>query len=137
MLLEKKEIEVEGKQFYISKFPAWSGREIVTQYPVTGLPKMGDYNSNAEIALKLMGFVEAITPNGTIGLTTVALINNHVPSWEAQLKLEWAMMEYNCSFFRDGRLSTSLSALSQKLPAWILKILTAFLQQLSPKEKQL
>ena len=136
-MLEPKEIEIEGRMYRISKFPAWDGREIVTQYPLTGMPKIGDYKANAEIAQKLMRFVEAITANGTaIKLSNIDLINNHVPSWEAQLKIEWAMMEYNCSFFQGGRISTFFGDLSQKLPAFLSKMLTAFSEQSSPKKKR-
>lgn len=136
-MLEKKEIEIEGKRFNIYKFDAWAGREIVTQYPLTGMPKLGEYKANAEIALKLMYFVEVITSNGDpIRLTNIDLINNHVPSWEAQLKIEWAVMEMNCSFFQNGKISTILSELTGKFPALITKMWTAFLASSSPKGKR-
>ena len=40
-LLEPKEIEVDKKMFIISKFPAFTGREIVLQYA-----KIHAFNSN-------------------------------------------------------------------------------------------
>lgn len=134
-MLQPKHIEIDGYKFVISKFDAWSGREIVTQYPLTGLPKLGDYKSNAEIALKLMCFVCADTSGGQVALTNVDLIKNHVPNWEVQLKLEWAMMEYNCTFFQGGRISTFFGDLGQKLPAFAFKMWTAFSEQFLQKGK--
>lgn len=45
------------KTFILSKFPAIAGREIVTQYPTTGAPKIGDYKTNEALMLKLMAYV--------------------------------------------------------------------------------
>ncbi len=109
MLLEPKQIEIEGKQFIISKFPAIAGRKIITQYPLSGLPKIGEYGVNEEIMFKLMGYVGVLikgqeTP---LLLSTEALIDNHVGNWEILAKIEMAMLEYNCSFFLNGKVSLS------------------------------
>jgi hypothetical protein len=85
--------------------------------------------------LKLMGYVQAVTKGGTITLSTRALIDNHVSSWETLAKIEIAMMEYNCSFFQNGRVSTFLNDTAQKLPAWISKILITLSEQSLAKEK--
>ena len=58
-LLEPKEIELpdqSGKlhKFIISKFSAFDGREICTQYPMSALPKLGDYKANEEILQKIV-----------------------------------------------------------------------------------
>jgi hypothetical protein len=124
-MLEPKEIEIDGKTFIISKFPAVAGREIVTQYPISGLPKLGEYKQNEAIMLKLMAFVSVKTPSGTTyPLSTQTLIDNHVGSWEVLAQLEIAMMEYNCSFFGDGRASTFLKDVVQNIPSLVSKILT-------------
>ncbi len=137
MLLESKIIEIDGKNFIISKFPAIAGREIITQYPISGMPKFGDYKVNEEIMLKLMSFV-AVSVNGQeLQLSTQALINNHVGNWETLAKIEMAMLEYNCSFFLDGRVSTFLNDMLQAIPQWITKILTPLLEPLSQAEKPL
>lgn len=52
--------------------------------------------------LKLMAYVAIETPNGPVMLVTPELVNNHVPDFETLLKIEWAMMEYNCSFSGTG-----------------------------------
>ena len=134
-MIDPKEIIVDGKTFIISKFPAVAGREIIAKYPLSGMPKLGDYKINEETMLKLMGYVAVNLGNGKIALSTPALIDNHTGSWETLCKIEMAMMEYNCSFFQDGRISNFWKDFTEKLPAWILKMWTAFSQQSSRTEK--
>ncbi len=134
-MLEPKEIEIEGKTYIISKFPAVAGREILAKYPTSGLPKIGDYAINEETMLKLMCYVAVPQEHGPLKLTNRALIDNHVKSWEALAKIEIAMMEYNCSFFQNGRVLSFLNDFAQKLPAWVSKMLIALSQQSSPTGK--
>lgn len=124
------------KTFILSKFPAIAGREIVTQYPLSGAPKLGDYQTNEALMLKLMAFVAVKTDNGPLILSTRELVNNHVPDFETLLKLEWAMMEYNCSFFRNGGALQFLDGLKVKFRQSISRTLTDLLAQLSGKDKQ-
>ena len=141
MLLQpiEKEINLPGggkKTFILSKFPAITGREIITQYPVSAAPKIGDYNLNEELLFKLLGFVGIpVKGQDPIQLTTRELIDNHVPDWETLVKIEWAMMEYNCSFFESGRMSSILDFLLPKVEGLISKIMTQFVQSLSEKDK--
>ena len=128
---------VTNRVFILSKFPAVAGREIVAQYPVSALPKVGDYKTNEAIMLRLMSFVAVITEAGaTQRLQTRELVDNHVPDWETLAKLEVAMMEYNCSFFRDGRVSTFFDNFAQKAQALILQTLTGLLAQSSQAGRQ-
>lgn len=125
------------KTFVLSKFPAIAGREIITQYPTTGAPKLGEYKQNEALMLKVMAFVGVRQENGTVlRLTTQELINNHVPEFETLMRLEWAMMEYNCSFFRNGAALGLFNGLGAKVQALITKTLTDLLRQSSAKEKQ-
>lgn len=140
-MLEPKELTIadpDGKEhtYILSKFPAIAGREIVAKYPLSGMPKLGDYAVNEETMLKLMAFVGVKTDSGVLQLTTRALVDNHVRSWETLAKLEIGMMEYNCSFFGNGRASGFFEGIAQKLPTIVTKILTDSLQQLSAKSKQ-
>ena len=48
MLLHPKPVTIEcndgsSKEFILHKFPAIPGREIVSQYPLSAMPKLGDY----------------------------------------------------------------------------------------------
>lgn len=136
-MLQPLDKEIDGKVFVLSKFPAVAGREIVAKYPLSGMPKLGDYKVNEDTMLKLMAFVGVRLDNGTVlPLSTRALVDNHVPSWETLAKVEWAMMEYNCSFFGNGRASTFFDGIAQKLPSMITSILTDLSLQLSAKSKQ-
>lgn len=136
-MIEPKNLTIGDKTYILSKFPAVAGREIVASYPLSGLPKLGDYKTNEAVMLKLMAFVGVQIPNmpQPLMLTNQDLINNHVPNWEVLAKIEIAMMEYNCSFFQNGGVSTFLDAINQKLPQWISKMLTALSGQLSQTEK--
>lgn len=139
-LLEPKEIQIEDKTFIISKFPAIAGRKIVTQYVTNGLPKIGNYNINEEQMLELMKYVAVISDGKQIQLITKGLIDNHVvsqiSSWEMLVKIEIAMMEYNCGFFQDGRISNFFKDIKQKLPQLISKILKDSLGRSLPQDSQ-
>lgn len=141
MLLEPKPIELAGqdgvvRHYTLSKFPAVEGREIVAKYPLSAMPKLGDYKVSEEIMLKLMAFVAVETsPGQQLQLTTKALVNNHVPDWEVLARLEWAMLEYNCSFFGNGLNSDFFANIRAKAPQWISQILTALSDQSSQADK--
>ena len=142
-LIEPKEIELPdqgGKphKFIISKFSAFDGREICTQYPMSALPKLGDYKANEEILQKMLGYVAVPMPNGAapLRLSTREVAENHVKDWELLAKLELALMQYNTSFFFEGRSSVFLKALADKLHPFLSAILTTSLAQLSQTIKQ-
>ena len=142
VLLEPKEVPVPlqsggEKLFTISKFPAVDGREIIAAYPVANLPKIGDYGVSKATMLKLMSYVAVKTPAGTLlPLTTEALVNNHVPDWEALVNLEMQMLEYNTSFFEHGLLPGLLDRLLEKAAPMLSRILTSSLQALSQVSEQ-
>lgn len=124
------------KTFILSKFPAVEGREIVTQYPLSALPKLGDYAVNEAIMLKLLSYV-GVPMEGNAAplmLTTKALVNNHVPDFEALMRLEAAMLEYNCSFFGNGKVLTFFEVIAAKCQTLLSKTLTDSLQQFSKKK---
>ena len=141
-LLQPKEVEIDlpdggTKTYILSKFPAIQGREIIAKYPLSAVPKLGDYAVNEETMLKLMAFVAVPGASGDpLQLTTRALVDNHVPDWETLARLEMAMLEYNVSFFGNGKGSTFFDAIAAKAQALLTKTLTDFSVQLSQKAKQ-
>lgn len=135
-MIEPKIVNIDGKEFILSKFPAVAGREIIAKYPLSGMPKLGDYQVNEETMLKLMSYVGVQMGDAPLMLSTRGLVDNHTGGWETLAKIEIAMMEYNCSFFQNGRISTFFDDIAQKLPQWISKMLTALSEQSLPKEKQ-
>jgi hypothetical protein len=141
-MIEPKEVTVETQKgekraYVLSKFPAISGREIIAKYPLSAMPKLGDYAVNEETMLKLMAYVGVPRDQGEpLLLTTRGLVDNHVPDWETLARIEFAMMEYNVSFFANGKGSTFLEAIMAKAQAFLSKTLTDLSGQLSQKGKR-
>lgn len=142
-MLEPKELQLTDasgtvRTFLISKFPAIAGRKIVTKYPISNIPKIGEYQQSEEVMLELMAFVGVPREAGgePLMLTTRALVDNHVGDWETLAKVEWAMLEYNCSFFKKGLSSDFLESISQKAVTWITQTLMPSLDQSSRAVKQ-
>ena len=99
----KEEEVVESKDFYISKFPAVLGREIMMRYSASLGNINDEYEANEAIMRKILWFARVEMPDGRkIALESDTLINNHVPSGEMLQALETALLEYNFSFFRSG-----------------------------------
>lgn len=141
-MIQPKEITIEtqggeSRTFILSKFPAIQGREIIAKYPLSAMPKLGDYAVNEETMLKLMAFV-AVPQDGNppLLLTTRALVDNHTRDWETLARVEVAMMEYNVSFFGNGKGSTFLEAITLKAQQFLSKTLTDLSGQFSQKAKQ-
>lgn len=141
-MIQPKEITIktqagDEKSFFISKFPATVGREIICKYPLSGIPKLGEYAVNEETMVKCLSHASVITGAGTeLRLNTKAMIDNHVPDWETLVRLEYALLEYNCSFFQNGKISSFLDLMIARIEPLISKTLTASLQQSSPKAKR-
>lgn len=139
-MIEPKEVIInydgEDYKFNISKFPATVGREIISKYPVSNLPKIGDYAVSEETMLKLMGYVERVYDDRTQPLTNKALVDNHVPNWEILAQLEMAMIQYNCSFFRNGKGLDFLKKLQSLAEPKITEMLTALSGKSSPQAKR-
>ena len=135
--LDPERVELEGRDgkvrvFWLSRLPALEGREVVLQYPASGLPKVGDYATNEAMMLKILARVAVEPTEGAnpIPLETRALIDNHVPDWEMLIKLEGLMVAKNCSFFADGRASTFFAGLAGKAQELGIQMLTQSLGQL-------
>lgn len=140
-MIQEKEIEVktqegETRKFIISKFPAIQGREIIVKYPLSGMPKLGDYQVNEETMLKLMCFVGVPTDGGILPLSTKALVDNHCGDWETLARVEMEMLQYNCSFFRKGIISNFSERLMENIPVIAQKILTLLSPVLSKQSKR-
>ncbi|MCQ9426677.1 hypothetical protein NRB16_24460 [Pseudomonas sp. LJDD11] len=118
-LIKPKEVaikDIDGNlhTFVISRLPALDSREILAKYPVSNIPKLGEYNASVEAMRLLMSYVAVPMESGLLRLTTKALIDNHVPDGEALLRLEFAMLEHNTSFFGNGGPSGFLEGLVKK-----------------------
>lgn len=149
MIIKPKDFTVENMEgeaveVILSRFPATIGREIASKYPMANLPKLGDYKTSEETMEKLMAFV-AIKPKDEKGvlisgaepllLKTRALIDNHIPDAETLMKIEMAMLEYNFSFFRKGRISDFFGEFVQMLTARIIAMSTPSSEPSSAQDK--
>lgn len=136
-LLEPKEVEIDGKKFVLSKFPAFDGREIILHYAKAHILNMNDVQKQEDIVIKLMNFVAIKLEDGRqVRLSTKALINNHLPGWETLAKIEAEMMTYNCSFFQNGEGWNFLKRLETFAQNKITEMLMALSQKLSIATKQ-
>ena len=135
MTIDPKTFPLGGKNYVLTKFPATVGREIITQYPMSALPKVGEYKTNHQLMLKVMSYV-GVEVDGRPDpqmLSTEDLINNHVPKTEDLMRLEWAMIEYNFDFFADGRASGFLALVADRITPLISKTLMDLLGPSSGK----
>lgn len=135
-LLEPKEVEITDQVanktnvYIISKIPAFYARTILLQYvPIQMLNIVKDEKKVEEMILKLLNYVAVKKDNRVIRLSTIALINNHCPSLETVLQLEALMIDYNTSFFQNGKGLTIL----QKLEALATEKITGILTTLSDR----
>lgn len=127
----------EVKTYVLHKFHTVAGREIVAKYPLSSMPKLGDYKVNEETMFKLMAYVGIKVSDGNvIMLKTRALIDNHVPDWETLAKIEFEMMRYNTSFFDKGKVLGFLKGNVLTFLQSTLPTLKPLLQQLSKTAKQ-
>lgn len=120
-LIKPQDIEVDGKSYVISKFPAMVGIEIATKLTMEYLKNVGDYNIFQDLILKVMSYVAAKDDAGNYrALNHKGLIDSFLNteySTESLLKIIAHMAEYNFSFFQKGSLLTFLENIGQKLPA--------------------
>ncbi len=122
--------------YVVSRMPATQGREVFTQYVSANIPKVGSYDVSQELMLKLMAFVGVVREGeAPLMLTTKTLVDNHVPDWETLGKLELAMMEHKCSFFRNGKGLNFLKGFVLKAQSSLTETLTALLGQYLPAGK--
>lgn len=136
---ERRITDLDGVErvFVISRLPATVGREIITQYPVTAMPKVGDYKANEAQMMLLMSHVAVVLSDGTQQrLTTKALIDNHTGDWECLARLEAEMIRYNTSFFSNGKASTFFEAIAQQLRTLLSQTLTDLSARSSQAEKR-
>lgn len=120
------------KTFVLSKIPAIPAREIVTQYPISAMPKLGDYKVNEQIMMNLLSYVGVTVGDKVIRLNTPQLINNHCADWEVLARVEMAMIEYNVSFFQNGGASTFFEVIAKKAKQLISQTLTDLQARSSP-----
>lgn len=126
----------DGKKrtYILSNFDCVEGRRIFSQYPMSALPKIGDYEVNEQLMYRIMSHVGIVTPAGQrLRLETEALVKNHVPTTEMLGLIEMEMMKKNFSFFQNGKIL----GLFEKLALLFTKSLSETLMQWSLQSSML
>lgn len=129
--LEIKIKDIDGieQTFIISRLNAMLGREVIAKYPLSSMPKIGDYETNKDTMLKLIAHTQKVLPDGTkITLNSEALINNHITDGETLMKLEYEMLKYNISFLANGSIQKLAQKIKEILPNIATRILSQSLQ---------
>lgn len=126
----------EEKEFIISRLPATVCREIMAKYPLSNLPKVGEYAASEEAMLLLMKYVAVMKDDQEIRLTTKALVDNHVDDGILLGRLEIQMLEYNTGFFGLGGNQGFLDCLLQRFKPLIMQMLTQLSAQSSAQNSQ-
>lgn len=119
------------KEFIISRLPATVAREVMAKYPLSNIPKVGDYAVSEEVMLLMMQYVAVKVEDREIRLTTKDLVNNHVTDGIQLARLEIQMIEENTGFFGLGGSQGFLDCLIAKFSQSITPMLTRFLAQYS------
>lgn len=136
--VEIKDCEGNVKTFILSRIPAIPMREVMAKYPVSNIPKLGEYQASQEVMELLMRYVAVRLDDGRdLALVNKALINNHVVDGEQLLRIEYAMLQYNTSFFGQGDLSTFLRELIAKHLPLVIQTVTDSLRASSPVAREL
>jgi hypothetical protein len=146
--LAPKEITVQDRdgkdhEYTIHRFSAVDGREVLNRYPPSNLtnnyaPKLGDYDLDRDLMLKLMRCVAKKIDGRSelLWLDSAVLVNNHVPDAVLLVELEKLVFEYNFGFFPQGRLLAFLNNIALKATDMISKISIPSSGQSSPAAKQ-
>lgn len=137
-MIEEKKVEIDGKEFVISKLPATVGREVLYKYTSAGKNILtdGSYAVSEEVMLKMMSYVGVYIDNRLVKFDTPDIINNHVKSAMTLLKIEKEMWSYNFDFFTPDKISAFFTKLNELTEHKTTEILTDLLGKLSQMVKQ-
>lgn len=119
------------KEFIISRLPATVAREVIAKYPLSNIPKVGDYAVSEEVMLIMMRYVAVMVDGVEMKLSSKALVDNHVNDGIQLLRLEVQMIEENTGFFGLGGKQGFLDYLLKRFSQSITPMLTHLLGQLS------
>lgn len=137
-LLEPKEVEINGYKFIISKMPCTVAQEVIFNLPNGLIPIIADFKKAEEQAFKMLAYCERVYTDGrsNVPLVSRAIIDNHVPDFDTLRKLEWECLQFNFSFFADGRALTLLNQGISLAKSNLSEILTGLLDKLSVPDTQ-
>lgn len=111
MLLNPKEVEINGCKFIISKMPCTVAQQVIFKLPSGLLPLLSQFSQAEEQIFKVLSYCERVYTDGrpNVPLISQAIIDNHVPDFETLMKLEYECLQYNYDFFEQGKVLTFLN----------------------------
>lgn len=133
VLLQPKEIEIEGSKFIISKMPCTVAQEVLFNLPTGLIPLLSNFSKSEEMAFKMLSYCERVyTDRPNVPLKSKVLIDNHVPDFNTLIKLEQEVLQYNFDFFASERvlnfLNEGLSRVESKASGILTDLLDKLLQ---------
>lgn len=137
VLLEPKEVEINGNKFIIGKMPCTVAQEVIFSLPNGLIPIISEFKKAEDQALKMLSYCERVYSDGrSVPLISKAIIDNHIPDFDTLIKLEYECLEYNYSFFSDGRALSFLNRGVSLAKSNVSEILTDLLGKLSHLAEQ-
>ncbi|WVR18081.1 hypothetical protein JXVLWARM_CDS_0030 [Burkholderia phage Bm1] len=106
--MEKKKIVLITNQdgttsrYALTRWSATDGRAIVSGYPLTMLPKIGEYDRNEVLMHRLMKYVALVNEETGFetALASPELIDNHVADWFSLAAIEIESFRFNVSWLQ-------------------------------------
>ena len=125
MLIEPKDISVNGKTFVIHKLPATVAIEVMMRSAGGAIPKAGDFATVEAMMIKTMNYV-VIRRSGQsdLRLGSKEMIDNHCVDYKTYLTVLEEIRQYNQLFGIAGSLSDFCANLIRMLPAKLASMLT-------------
>lgn len=138
VLLEPKEIEINGYKFIISRMPCTVAQEVLINLPQGFIPILSEFSKYEQYIFKMLSYCERVYTDGrnNVPLISKAIIDNHVPDFNTLYKLEFECINYNYDFFADGRALDFLNKGVSLAKSNISEILTDLLDKLSARGVQ-
>ncbi len=137
--VEKTFIDTKGKphKFFIGKVPWLSGgRRVLAEYIPTGMPMVGNYEANEELARILYANVVAVDAEGNeFPLTTDSQINQRASDVKVAMELEAAVFDKSTDFLILGKVLEYRTAWSITVESVLANLPTQLQNLLSALEK--
>lgn len=134
-----KLIETMGKVFRVLKMGVYDTRKVVMTYPLSLIPKLGDYAINESLSDLLMKYVEVEVslPDGRkhwLKLENRQLVEQHVDPMQI-LPLEIAVLDHTTGFFSSGKFQDLVADQLIFLGRNVIEMLTQSLEQSSTADE--
>lgn len=138
ILIQPKQIEVNGSKFVISKMPCTVAQEVIIKLPQGFIPMINNFSQSQDMAFKMLSYCERVYTDGcpNVPLISKEIIDNHVPDFNTLVQLEYECLNYNFDFFKNGKalafLNKGLCLAESKFSGILTDLLDRLLQAEKP-----